>query len=93
MYSYIWDSLYDCNKIDFIILFGIKQLIIIMEEDILNYSPTVMFRGTPCSIHINRKVSIFDSDRTKINLIPNKSIRCYILFDRRVKNNLKKNKG
>ena len=20
----------------------------IMEEDILNYSPTVMFRGTPC---------------------------------------------
>ena len=32
----------------FIILFGIKQLIIIMEEDILNYSPTVMFRGTPC---------------------------------------------
>ena len=33
---------------DFIILFCIKQLIIIMEEDILNYSPTVMFRGTPC---------------------------------------------
>ena len=32
----------------FIILFGIKQLIIIMEEDILSYSPTVMFRGTPC---------------------------------------------
>ena len=31
----------------FIILFGIKQLNIIMEEDILNYSPTVMFRGTP----------------------------------------------
>ena len=21
-----------------------------MEEDILNYSPTVMFRGTPCGI-------------------------------------------
>ena len=21
-----------------------------MEEDILNYSPTVMFRGTPCTI-------------------------------------------
>ena len=34
----------------FIILFGIKQLIIIMEEDILNYSPIVMFRGTPCRI-------------------------------------------
>ena len=32
----------------FIILFGIKQLIIIMKEDILNCSPTVMFRGTPC---------------------------------------------
>ena len=29
-----------------IILFGIKQLI--MEEDILNYSPTVMLSGTPC---------------------------------------------
>ena len=27
----------------FIILFGIKQLIIIMKEDILNYSPTVLF--------------------------------------------------
>ena len=36
---------------NFIILFGIKQLIIIIiEEDILNYSPTVMFRGTPCII-------------------------------------------
>ena len=23
-----------------------------MEEDILNYSPTVMFRGTPCSIYL-----------------------------------------
>ena len=31
-----------------IILFGIKQLKI-MEEDILKYSPTVMFRGTPCT--------------------------------------------
>ena len=28
-----------------------------MEEDILNYSPTVMFRGTPCTIKgsIHRK--------------------------------------
>ena len=34
----------------FIILFGIKQLIIFMEEDILNYSPNVMFRGTPCML-------------------------------------------
>ena len=24
-----------------------------MEEDILNYSPTVMFRGTPCIIENN----------------------------------------
>ena len=31
----------------FIILFGIKQLIIITEEDILNYSPTGIIRGTP----------------------------------------------
>ena len=29
----------------FIILFGVKQL---MEEDILNYSATVMFLGTLC---------------------------------------------
>ena len=28
-------------------IFGIKQ---IMEKDILNYSPTVMFRGTPCKL-------------------------------------------
>ena len=26
------------------------MFIIIMEEDILNYSPTVMFRGTPCTL-------------------------------------------
>ena len=32
-----------------IILFGIKQLKKIMEEDILKYSPTVMFRGTGCT--------------------------------------------
>ena len=36
------------NKKICIILIGIKQLIIIMEEDILNYLPTVMFRGTRC---------------------------------------------
>jgi len=29
-------------------LLGIKQLNKLFEEDILNYSPTVMFRGTPC---------------------------------------------
>ena len=23
-----------------------------MEEDIQNYSPTVMFRGTPCSLNV-----------------------------------------
>jgi len=36
MYSYIWDSLFKTTKV-------------IMEEDILNYSPTVIFRGTPCT--------------------------------------------
>ena len=34
----------------FIIIFGIKQLIIITEEDIFNYLPTVMFRVTPCVV-------------------------------------------
>ena len=29
------------------ILFGSKQFDILWEEDILNYSPTGMFRGTP----------------------------------------------
>ena len=29
-----------------------------MEEDILNYSPTVMFRGTPCIKSINVKMSM-----------------------------------
>ena len=28
-----------------------------MEEDILNYSPTVMFRGTPCALKNNRNIS------------------------------------
>ena len=45
------------NKIFFIILFGIKQLIIIMEEDIQNHSPIVMFCGTPCMlVNIQRQV-------------------------------------
>jgi len=26
----------------------------IMEKDILNYSPTVLFRGTPCILHSYR---------------------------------------
>ena len=29
-----------------------------MEEDIQNYSPTVMFRGTPCSINQRRYVAM-----------------------------------
>ena len=30
-----------------------------MEEDILNYSPTVMFRGTPCSsVQLTKEVFI-----------------------------------
>ena len=28
-----------------------------MEEDILNYSPTVMFRGTHCALKTNRNIS------------------------------------
>ena len=32
----------------FFIFFGIKKLII--EEDVLNYSPTVMFRETLCTL-------------------------------------------
>ena len=27
-----------------------------MEEDIQNYSPTVMFRGTPCSCEFSSKL-------------------------------------
>ena len=42
-----------------------------MEEDILNYSPTVMFRGTPCIyrfIIINyRKKHILYQDETILN--------------------------
>ena len=30
-----------------------------MEEDILNYSPTAMFRGTPC-IFKTRKLNLMD---------------------------------
>jgi len=32
----------------FIILFGIKQLNKLMKIDILNYSLTFVFHGTPC---------------------------------------------
>ena len=40
-----------------------------MEEDILNYSPTVMFRGTPCNLGLfivsknvlNTKQKVHDS--------------------------------
>jgi len=39
--------LHDSYIIFFIIVFGIKQQQS-MEEDILNYLPTVIFRGTPC---------------------------------------------
>ena len=30
-----------------------------MEEDIQNYSPTVMFRGTPCMIKKRNSVNIY----------------------------------
>ena len=29
-----------------------------MEEDILNYLPTVMFRGTPCLLHILDQIEV-----------------------------------
>ena len=32
----------------------------IMEEDILNYSPTVTFRGTPCIFKFISNISIED---------------------------------
>ena len=32
-----------------------------MEEDIDNFSPTVMFRGTPCSLTLTLAISIFNS--------------------------------
>ena len=40
--------LYDSYKI-FLLLFFVLNKLTIMEEDILNCLPTVMFRGTPCS--------------------------------------------
>ena len=35
-----------------------------MEEDILNYLPTVMFRGTPCIIR-----SIFNASSEKVHTV------------------------
>ena len=29
-----------------------------MEEDIQNYSPTVMFRGTPCNFLIKKQILV-----------------------------------
>ena len=48
-----------------------------MEEDILNYSPTVMFRGTPCnskpkSQHVFRKSKIILQAR----IIKNLALKC-----------------
>ena len=51
----------------------------IMEEDILNYSPTVMFRGTPCilqniEIYISKGTEFFVTNSTfliSISLLSN----------------------
>ena len=40
--------LYDCHIIFFIIAFWHQTIEKIMEEDIYNYSPIVIIRGTPC---------------------------------------------
>ena len=47
-----------------------------MEEDILNYSPTVMFRGTPCrfSLLIN---SLINLDRVDFEVSQRRGLRFY----------------
>ena len=39
-----------------------------MEKDILNYSSTVMFRGTPCMFHVGKTVDINQGSRLTGNL-------------------------
>jgi len=39
------------SHIILLLIFGIKQLNKLWKKNILNYSPTVMFRGTPCIIY------------------------------------------
>jgi len=40
--------------IQYFLLFSfVSNNLQIMEEDILNHSPTVMFRGTPCTLQYN----------------------------------------
>ena len=41
-----------------------------MEEDILNHSPTVMFRGTPCISLVNKyhQVSDYENSESRILL-------------------------
>ena len=60
----------------FIILFGIQQLIIIMEEDILNYSPIVMFRGTPCTMYMHKDNNARDVMYSNSNLCP----QCWTIY-------------
>ena len=52
-----------------------------MEEDISNYSPTFMFRGTPCSkpsLQYKNK----NTDETKIKTVA--GLNCYFSWTHRV---------
>ena len=48
-----------------------------MEEDILKYSPTVMFRGTPCKLSItkgdHKEIKQFKHDVTIVSNITRKT--------------------
>ena len=57
-----------------------------MEEDIQNYSPTVMFRGTPCSfrkvspvLHINWSLQNLLYTFKDVILVPVKAIRLILV--------------
>ena len=55
-----------------------------MEEDIKNYSPTVMFRGTTCMIKRNplnnTKIDIIYAHFVKCNLLLHFAIKAELLF-------------
>ena len=51
-----------------------------MEEDILSYSPNVMFRGTPCIwVNLFNTVTIRNTFFKTITKIANKGLFCQIL--------------
>ena len=55
------------SHIILLLIFGIKQLNKLWKKNILNYSPTVMFRGTPCMYACEPKQMIL--------------LRCKVVFD------------